>query len=221
MAAPIGGIVTHDGQYIWTPPAPDPRYWEHVAKARRVRRLVADLRQQLALKEQAGEDTQRLGRELRGRERKLMRIVDHYVLDYDDVVGGPEPGGGAGAPDAKRKGGAGGNPGLGTITPPTSPELAPSQAPPQMPAAPQPPAPAAPGTGPQGRAQGLAAAGTGLDSMGCIVSQHKYRQLAGDAAAHKAAAATDAKERSVGRALRMGLLGIRNVRPLAPSAPAS
>ncbi|KAJ1828543.1 hypothetical protein LPJ70_007220, partial [Coemansia sp. RSA 2708] len=106
------------GEYVWTPPAPDPRYWEHVAKAQKLRSGVRELRAQLAQG-----DSWRLGRELRARERRLMRYVDHHVLDYDDVL----------RADARRKAELARNLELGTISPPISPDLAPDRPLPPLP----------------------------------------------------------------------------------------
>ncbi|KAJ2306198.1 hypothetical protein IWW52_006268, partial [Coemansia sp. RSA 2704] len=131
------------GEYVWTPPAPDPRYWEHVAKAQKLRSGVRELRAQLAQG-----DSWRLGRELRARERRLMRYVDHHVLDYDDVL----------RADARRKAELARNLELGTISPPISPDLAPDRALPPTPAE--------------------TASGTRLDSQGFINSYKKNARLA-------------------------------------------
>ncbi|KAJ2082138.1 hypothetical protein H4R24_001834 [Coemansia sp. RSA 988] len=112
-------------EYIWTPPALDPKYWEHVAKARKVHRTVAELKQGLIQKQKQGEEeeAQKLHREVRARERKLLRFIDHYVLDYDDVVRSKE--------DESKA--AGSSMELGTITPPVSPDMTPDRPLPPLP----------------------------------------------------------------------------------------
>ncbi|KAJ2789223.1 hypothetical protein H4R20_007219, partial [Coemansia guatemalensis] len=119
--------VANGAEYIWTPPALDPKYWEHVAKARKVHRTVAELKQGLTQKQKQGEDeeAQKLHREVRARERKLLRIIDHYVLDFDDVVRGKG--------DEKSKASGSSSMELGTITPPVSPDMAPDRPLPPLP----------------------------------------------------------------------------------------
>ncbi|PIA15705.1 hypothetical protein COEREDRAFT_102753 [Coemansia reversa NRRL 1564] len=119
--------VTDGTEYIWTPPALDPKYWEHVAKARKVHQTVAELKQGLTQKQKLGEEeeAQKLHREVRARERKLLRIIDQYILDYDDVVRVKK--------DEKHKASGNSSVELGTITPPVSPDMMPDRPLPPLP----------------------------------------------------------------------------------------
>ncbi|KAJ2609210.1 hypothetical protein H4S08_004145 [Coemansia sp. RSA 1365] len=118
--------VTDVTDYIWTPPALDPKYWEHVAKARKVHQTVAELKQGLTQKQKLGEDeTQKLHQEVRARERKLLRIIDQYVLDYDDVVRVKK--------DERHRASGNSSVELGTITPPVSPDMMPDRPLPPLP----------------------------------------------------------------------------------------
>ncbi|KAJ2231786.1 hypothetical protein GGF40_000776 [Coemansia sp. RSA 1286] len=79
-------------EYLWTPPAPDPNYWINVAKARNIRQSILKLRDylnrvlQTPVSAQRTEDYQRVTTEIRARERKLMKYVNHYILSFDDVL---------------------------------------------------------------------------------------------------------------------------------------
>ncbi|KAJ2738689.1 hypothetical protein H4R23_000978 [Coemansia sp. Cherry 401B] len=207
------------GEYVWTPPAPDPRYWEHVAKAQKLRSGVRELRAQLAQG-----DSWRLGRELRARERRLMRYVDHHVLDYDDVL----------RADARRKAELARNLELGTISPPISPDLAPDRPlPPLPPGAEKHPAekaqadrfhaprPREMAAGPPLYVSGAlpptpaeTASGTRLDSQGFINSYKKNARLA------EAGGSNPGREKSKGRQLWTGLFGSR-IRPVESPQPAN
>ncbi|KAJ1862991.1 hypothetical protein LPJ73_000630 [Coemansia sp. RSA 2703] len=80
------------GEYLWTPPAPDPNYWVNVAKARNIRQSIIKLKDYLNYVLQAPASAQRtddyhkVTAEIRARERKMMRYVDHYILCFDDVL---------------------------------------------------------------------------------------------------------------------------------------
>ncbi|KAJ2885314.1 hypothetical protein FB639_001798 [Coemansia asiatica] len=80
------------GEFLWTPPAPDPNYWINVAKARNIRQSILKLRDylnrvlQTPVNAQRTEDYQRVTLEIRARERKLMKYVNHYILNFDDVL---------------------------------------------------------------------------------------------------------------------------------------
>ncbi|KAJ2296498.1 hypothetical protein IWW55_005078 [Coemansia sp. RSA 2706] len=227
------------GEYVWTPPAPDPRYWEHVAKAQKLRSGVRELRAQLAQG-----DSWRLGRELRARERRLMRYVDHHVLDYDDVL----------RADARRKAELARNLELGTISPPISPDLAPDRPLPPLPPGAEKhqaekaqarkhqadkyqtekpradkhqtdrfhaPRPREMAAGPPLYVSGAlpptpaeTASGTRLDSQGFINSYKKNARLA------EAGGSNPGREKSKGRQLWTGLFGSR-IRPVESPQPAN
>ncbi|KAJ1792404.1 hypothetical protein LPJ59_004846 [Coemansia sp. RSA 2399] len=98
-------------QYMWTPPAIDPNYWMHITKARSMRTGILAQKQALA-KTYERADTQgdritALKSDIVGREKRLLRYINHYILDYDDVLA------------ARRR------PSLvlGTLSPPVSPGL--------------------------------------------------------------------------------------------------
>ncbi|KAJ2264582.1 hypothetical protein EV176_006202 [Coemansia sp. RSA 451] len=175
-------------EYIWTPPAPDPKYWEHVAKAQKIRSAVTELKQSLG--HRTGDESQRLSKELRARERKLMRYIDHHVLDFDDVV---KP---SMITQDKRK--ANNHIELGTVSPPTSPDLAPDRPLPPLPRASRtqnpPPVPQKPSH-------------TALDSQGYITSYRKNTQLA-----HPNDPSREAKPKS--RLLWTGIFGAKNIKPV-------
>ncbi|KAJ2551593.1 hypothetical protein EV175_003632 [Coemansia sp. RSA 1933] len=102
-------------QYIWTPPAVDPNYWMHITKARSMRTGIIAQKQALE-KTYERADTQgdmitALKDDIVGRERRLLRYINHYILDYDDVV------------SPRRRTSVV----LGTLSPPLSPELSPSR----------------------------------------------------------------------------------------------
>ncbi|KAJ2437761.1 hypothetical protein GGF42_008519 [Coemansia sp. RSA 2424] len=71
--------------FVWAPPTPDPEYWDNVARAREIRRSVAEMKAQLAQARREA-DIQRLSAEIRASERRLMKHVDRHILSYDDVV---------------------------------------------------------------------------------------------------------------------------------------
>ncbi|KAJ2003489.1 hypothetical protein GGI04_002004 [Coemansia thaxteri] len=118
--------------FMWTPPTPDAAYWANVARARDIRHRMLLMKNSLAharrsaASSQLDADVRRLGAEVLALERRLMQLVDRYVLSYDDVVGA----------------GAGG---LGALSPPTSPGAAPERPLPPTPA----PAPAVAALGSQ------------------------------------------------------------------------
>ncbi|KAJ2794379.1 hypothetical protein H4R21_005521, partial [Coemansia helicoidea] len=176
---------------------PDPRYWEHVARAKRIRQAVGEMKQSLAQKLPGSEEAQQLGRELRARERRLMRLVDHYVLDYNDVVTAD-----GGVTEAALK--TGGSLAMGTITPPVSPEMPPSRPLPPLP----PPAQRRPAVAPYA---------TGLDSQGCINSHKRHEQYVRSAATGDAGAA-DGRDRPAPRPWWPGLFAARGVRAVVPPA---
>ncbi|KAJ2816422.1 hypothetical protein GGI24_005726 [Coemansia furcata] len=95
-----------DFEYVWAPPTPDPGYWDNVARARDIRHSVARMKMQLAQATHE-DDVRRLSDGIRASERRLMKYVDRYILSYDDVV------------ESSRV--------LGTVSPPTSPGLAPNR----------------------------------------------------------------------------------------------
>ncbi|KAJ2048733.1 hypothetical protein GGI08_005917 [Coemansia sp. S2] len=99
-------------EFVWAPPTPDPDYWENVARARDIRRSVAQMKTQLA-QARLQSDIQRLSADIRASERRLMKHVDRHILSYDDVVEAMVPGNHSRA--------------LGTVSPPTSPSLAPDR----------------------------------------------------------------------------------------------
>ncbi|KAJ2724028.1 hypothetical protein GGI07_002233 [Coemansia sp. Benny D115] len=78
--------------YLWTPPAPDPNYWTNVSKAHNIRQTVMKLKEYQKRIEMAqpspqrNEDYQRVTAEIRARERKLLKYINHYILSYDDVL---------------------------------------------------------------------------------------------------------------------------------------
>ncbi|KAJ2496397.1 hypothetical protein GGH96_005863 [Coemansia sp. RSA 1972] len=181
-------VPTAANEYIWTPPAPDPKYWEHVAKAQKIRSTVTELKQ--SLRRRTGDECQRLSKELRARERKLMRYIDHHVLDFDDVL----------QPSMITTGKANGNIELGTVSPPTSPDLAPDRPLPPLPCAniqPQKPPPVPQKTMPRTAA---------LDSHGYITSYKKNAQLAHSSESQAV------KPKS--RLLWTGIFGAKNIKPV-------
>ncbi|KAJ2884410.1 hypothetical protein H4R27_002124 [Coemansia aciculifera] len=99
-------------EFVWAPPTPDPGYWENVARARDIRRSVAQMKAQLS-QARHDADIQRLSADIRASERRLMKHVDRHILSYDDVVEAM-PG------DHYSRA-------LGTVSPPTSPSLAPDR----------------------------------------------------------------------------------------------
>ncbi|KAJ2520992.1 hypothetical protein H4217_001671 [Coemansia sp. RSA 1939] len=150
MAATIGGyaVMTHrepsphspsscsssaaslmDGQdssneYIWTPPAIDPNYWIHITKARSMRTGI--LSQKRALEkayeraEANGDRIAVLKTDIVGREKRLLRYINHYILDYDDVL------------SVRSRHSVL----LGALSPPLSPELQPAKSLKNLPLAP-------------------------------------------------------------------------------------
>ncbi|KAJ2388350.1 hypothetical protein GGI23_006076, partial [Coemansia sp. RSA 2559] len=98
-------------QYIWTPPAIDPNYWMHITKARSMRTGILAQKQALEKTyekaDTRGDRIAALKSDIVGRERRLLRYINHYILDYDDVLA------------ARRR------PSLvlGTLSPPVSPGL--------------------------------------------------------------------------------------------------
>ncbi|KAJ1934295.1 hypothetical protein GGF37_006419 [Kickxella alabastrina] len=79
-------------KYIWTPPPPDPNYWVNIHKARNIRESILKLKAfldrvlQAAPSEQRTSDYHKVTAEIRSRERKLMKYINHYTLNYYDVV---------------------------------------------------------------------------------------------------------------------------------------
>ncbi|KAJ2365421.1 hypothetical protein H4S02_010677 [Coemansia sp. RSA 2611] len=116
--------------FVWAPPAPDPEYWENVARARDMRRSIARAKTQLAQARREA-DVLRLSADVRALEHRLMRHVDRCILSYDDVIE-TLPG------DRSRA--------LGAVSPPTSPTLAPARPLPPTPSAAAPAAIAALGS---------------------------------------------------------------------------
>ncbi|KAJ2493052.1 hypothetical protein IWW37_000879 [Coemansia sp. RSA 2050] len=108
-----------DIAFVWAPPAPDPEYWENVARARDIRHSIARMKTQLAQAKREG-DILRLGADIRALEHRLMKHIDRHILSYDDVIEPIMPG------DHSRV--------LGTVSPPTSPSLAPNRPLPPTPA---------------------------------------------------------------------------------------
>lgn len=102
--------------YIWIPPPPDPKYWEHVHQAQDIRQRMAQMEkylvrlQQSPVSSQRYNDTRRISSEITACERKLMRFVDHYMLDYSHVVSAQIKKSDMLQPAV-----------LGTLSPPTSP----------------------------------------------------------------------------------------------------
>ncbi|KAJ2520426.1 hypothetical protein H4217_002044 [Coemansia sp. RSA 1939] len=141
MAATIGGyaVMTHRGpsphspsscsssaaslmdgkdssnEYIWTPPAIDPNYWIHITKARSMRTGILSQKQALEKAyeraEANGDRITVLKTDIVGREKRLLRYINHYILDYDDVL------------SARSKHSVL----LGALSPPLSPELQPAK----------------------------------------------------------------------------------------------
>ncbi|KAJ2654958.1 hypothetical protein IW148_006221 [Coemansia sp. RSA 1199] len=202
-------VPTVANEYIWTPPAPDPKYWEHVAKAQKIRSGVTELKRSLGQRA-SGDEVQRLSKELRARERKLMRYIDHHVLDFDDVLqpsmiadnasdkrkpsGHIEQGIADNASDRRKPNG---HIELGTVSPPISPDLGPNRPLPPLPTATQPQKPPVP----QKHTQRTAA----LDSHGFITSYKKNAQLA-------RTESQVAKPKS--RLLWTGIFGAKNIKPV-------
>ncbi|KAJ2635673.1 hypothetical protein GGF44_003286 [Coemansia sp. RSA 1694] len=113
--------------FVWAPPTPDPEYWDNVARAREIRRSVAEMKAQLAQARREA-DIQRLSAEIRASERRLMKHVDRHILSYDDVV---EPAALASPDIGLSSPGIGfASPGIGLASPgftPTSPSTAPDR----------------------------------------------------------------------------------------------
>ncbi|KAJ2850661.1 hypothetical protein IWW36_001705 [Coemansia brasiliensis] len=197
-------------EYLWKPPPPDPKYWDHIAKAQRIRSDVSELKQSLKHKQQGSEEFSRISRELRARERKLMRFIDHHVLNYDDVLLGKHRAGSNAKTVINR------NVELGTISPPISPNIGPNRPLPPLPpgaeqqkkalmASPLPPTP------PElAAAQSRQRSGSALDSQGFINSYKKNAQLATSSEETSAG-----REKPRGRLLWAGIFGSKNVKPVA------
>ncbi|KAJ2359416.1 hypothetical protein GGF43_000035 [Coemansia sp. RSA 2618] len=237
-------VSVQNSEYIWTPPALDPKYWEYVAKAQKIRTGVTELKQTLALKhDNDGVELQRQRKELRAQERKLMRYIDHHVLDYDDVIRAVTRGSvdgrnsrRASVADSKceSKPAPAHHVELGTISPPTSPDLAPNRPlPPLPPGAEQPkkskPLPrvisgALPLTPPEKAAAAAAAAivsnedsrlhsNTGPDSREPAHPHKKTVRIVDNNERDARAEQGDAKEKPKSRLLR-GLFGNKSAKPV-------
>ncbi|KAJ1666855.1 hypothetical protein IW140_002488 [Coemansia sp. RSA 1813] len=104
-------------QYIWTPPAIDPNYWMHITKARSMRTGILAQKKALEMTYEKSETNRdritALKNDIVGREKRLLRYINHYILDYDDVL------------SARAK------PSLvlGALSPPVSPDLQPTMSP--------------------------------------------------------------------------------------------
>ncbi|KAJ1742778.1 hypothetical protein LPJ78_001059 [Coemansia sp. RSA 989] len=200
MSTDAGGT----SEYLWKPPPPDPKYWDHIAKAQQIRSDVSELKQSLKAKQQGSQEFTKISRELRARERKLMRFIDHHVLNYDDVLSKPK------ATAAKTV--ISRNMELGTISPPISPNIGPNRPLPPLPpgaeqkmqqkqkANPLPPTP------PELAARNRQRSGTALDSQGFINSYKKNTQLA--------TSPEEPAEKPRGRLLWAGIFGSKNVKPV-------
>ncbi|KAI8322998.1 hypothetical protein GQ54DRAFT_310480 [Martensiomyces pterosporus] len=145
---------SQDSAYIWSAPAIDPQYWANIAKARSIRHSVSKMKDYLArTRQQPGdqqrdEEIRRLMEEIRLGERKLMKYVNHYILNYDDIINPDRgrtkpPAATAGSGENKAAVVAQSRPRakhheLGTISPPMSPNTAPAR--------PLPPTPTTPST---------------------------------------------------------------------------
>ncbi|KAI7827908.1 hypothetical protein BX661DRAFT_198469 [Kickxella alabastrina] len=70
----------------------DPNYWVNIHKARNIRESILKLKAfldrvlQAAPSEQRTSDYHKVTAEIRSRERKLMKYINHYTLNYYDVV---------------------------------------------------------------------------------------------------------------------------------------
>ncbi|KAJ1889248.1 hypothetical protein LPJ66_008135 [Kickxella alabastrina] len=70
----------------------DPNYWVNIRKARSIRESILKLKAfldrvlQAAPSEQRTSDYHKVIAEIRSRERKLMKYINHYTLNYYDVV---------------------------------------------------------------------------------------------------------------------------------------
>ncbi|KAI9500319.1 hypothetical protein GGI25_001097 [Coemansia spiralis] len=109
-----------EDEFLWTPPPIDPNYWHHVAKARDIRSGIFKHRTALSQATAQGskwETICELQNEVQKLEYRLLRYIDHYVLDYDDVVKST----------------------LGTVSPPMSPQ---PEEPPEFASGSLPPTPA-------------------------------------------------------------------------------
>ncbi|KAJ2451074.1 hypothetical protein EV183_003846 [Coemansia sp. RSA 2336] len=190
------------GEYLWKPPPPDPKYWDHIVRAQQLRSDISELKQRLKARQQGSQEFAKISRELRARERKLMRFIDHHVLNYDDVLSKPK------ASAAKTV--INRNVELGTISPPISPSIGPNRPLPPLPpgaeqqmkhkANPLPPTP------PELAARNRQRSGTALDSQGFINSYKKNTQLA--------TSSDEPAEKPRGRLLWAGIFGSKNVKPV-------
>ncbi|KAJ2743067.1 hypothetical protein GGI20_004033 [Coemansia sp. BCRC 34301] len=184
-----------DFEFVWAPPTLDPEYWDNVARARDIRRSVAEMKAQLA-QARHEVDFQRLSAEIRASERRLMKYVDRYILSYDDVVESAAPG------HCNRV--------LGTASPPTSPSAAP------VPDRPLPPTPA---PTPRFVSGALPPPPPGaISALGSQAFINSYKQSPGFDKAPRANTPASASASATRRPAWASLFGSRSVR-LADAAP--